>query len=494
MKGERIMSLTSLLASIINLSNVIGGLLWGWWTQLFLILVGGYLLVGTRFYVFRRFGYIMKNTMGKMFEKRENKTVGLTSVQAVLGALAGTIGMGNIAGTASAIAVGGPGAVFWMWLFAFLGMSLKTAEVTLAVHYREVAPDGSYIYGGPMYYMRKALNAKALAVVFSVGLILNAVLMAATMQTHTIIEAVNYAYNINPYIIGGVIVVLTMLVVLVGLKGIGKVCEALVPAMTLIWFLIALVVVGSNISNVPYAISQIFIHAFTSVSAAGGFVGASVALAIQQGAARGTGSNDAGVGVAPCIHATADVEHPFKQGMWGTTEVFVDTIVVCTLTALIILTPKDIWSSGGTGVALTMSAIETVLPANISNFLVTLCIFAFCFSTVLVFYVYFETACVNLFGENAFKYLKWLYFIVPAAFAGYTNVNALYGGFANIGSGLCLLPNLIAVALLGKPFFGLLKDWEGERKYDTAITDKNHQYIKMSKEYERELASKMGGK
>lgn len=481
--------LEGIVSSIIELSNVIGGLLWGWYTQAFLILVGVYMLVGTKFYVFRKFGYIMKNTLGKMFEKTENNTAGLTSVQAVLGALAGTIGMGNIAGTASAISIGGPGAVFWMWLFAFLGMSVKTAEVTLAVHYREVAPDGSSIYGGPMYYMRKAMNAKALSVVFTIGLILNCVFMASTMQTHTIIESVNRAYNINPYLIAAVCVVLAALAVLGGLKSIGKVCEIMVPVMTVVWFAIAIIVIGGNISDVPHALASIFINAFTPTSAVGGFVGASIATAIQQGAARGTGSNDAGVGVAPCIHATADVEHPFKQGLWGTAEVFIDTIVVCTMTALIILTPEDVWCSGESGVALTMAAVETVIPASISNVLVTLCIFGFCFSTVLSFYVYYETACVSLFGEKAFKVLKWLYFIFPLVFAGYANVNALYGGFANIGSGLCLLPNLIALVVLAKPFFGLVKDWEsGERKYDTAITDKNHHYIKMCKSYEEELA------
>lgn len=476
------MNFKEIVSSIIDMSNVFGGLLWGWYTQLFLILVGIYLLVGSKFYVFRKFRYIIKNTIGKMFEKKDNKTAGLSSVQAVFGALAGTIGMGNIAGTASAIAVGGPGAVFWMWIFAFLGMSIKTAEVTLAVHYREVASDGSSIYGGPMYYMRKAMNAKVLSIIFSIGLILNCVLMASTMQTHTIIEAVTASYDINPYLIAIAVVALTMMAVLGGLKSIGKVCEFLVPIMTVVWFLIAGTVIIGNIANVPHAVSSIFVNAFTPTSATGGFLGASISLAIQQGAARGTGSNDAGVGVAPCIHATANVEHPFLQGIWGAVEVFIDTIIVCTLTALIILTPNDIWSSGASGVALTMSAINTVFPQSIGNFLVTICIFGFCFSTVLSFYVYYETACVNLFGKKSFKFLKWLYFLFPLAFAGYADVNALYGGFANIGSGLCLLPNLIAIVILAKPFFGLLHDWEsGERKYDTSITDLNHNYIKMCK-------------
>lgn len=477
-----------LISAIVDASNVFGDYLWGWYTQAFLILVGIYLLIGTRFYVFRRFGYVMKMTLGKAFDREKTKTAGLTPVQAVLGALAGTIGMGNIAGTASAIAIGGPGAVFWMWVFAFLGMTIKTAEVTLAVHYREVAPDGSSIYGGPMYYMERGLNhSKWLAVVFSVGLILNSVFMAATMQAHTIIETVQSAYGIDPYVCGTVIIVLAMLAILGGLKQIGKVCEFLVPIMTMIWFCIAVAVLWGNRANVLPALGQIFKDAFMPTSAVGGFLGSSIALVMQQGAARGTGSNDAGVGVAPCIHATADVEHPFKQGLWGITEVFVDTIIVCTLTALIILTPDGVWSSGKSGVALTMAGIETVLSADITNLLVTVCIFAFCFSTIIVFYVYFETACVDLFGQRSFKVLKWFYFIVPLVFAGYSKVDALYGGFANIGSGLCLLPNLVAICLLAKPFFGLLKDWEGERRYDTAVVDKDHHYIKMSRSYERKL-------
>lgn len=477
---------TEFITQFIALSNVIGNLLWGWYTQAFLLLIGAYLLIGTRLYVFRKFAYILKNTLGKAFEKRTTDTAGLTPVQAVLGALAGTIGMGNIAGTASAIAVGGPGAVFWMWLFAFLGMSLKMQEVTLAVHYREVAPDGSSIYGGPMYYMKKALNAKALAALFSVGLILNCLFMADTMQIHTIIEATQEAYHINGYVICGVVVILAMSAILGGLKKIGRVCEILVPAMTVIWLVVAVVVLLGNFQHIPAAIQSIFSDAFRSTVAAGGFLGASLSLTIQQGAARGTGSNDAGVGVAPCLHATADVEHPIKQGMWGATEVFIDTIIVCSLTAFIILSPEGVWHSGKTGVALTMAAINTVVPAKITNFVVTLCISAFCLSTVIAFFVYYQTACVNLFGEQAFKYLKWLYFIIPMMFAEYKNVNALYGGFANIGSGLCLLPNLIALAFLTKPFFGLLKDWEsGERKYDTSITDKNHHYIKMCDAYRK---------
>lgn len=478
------------ITQFIAYSNVIGNLLWGWYTQAFLLLMGAYLLIGTRFYVFRRFGYIMKNTLGKAFEKRTTDTAGLTPVQAVLGALAGTIGMGNIAGTASAIAVGGPGAVFWMWAFAFLGMSLKMQEVSLAVHYREVAPDGSSIYGGPMYYMRKALNAKALSIVFSIGLILNCLFMADTMQIHTIIEATQEAYHINSYIIAGVVVALSMVAILGGLKKIGRVCEILVPAMTVIWLCVALIVLFGNIQHVPAAIASIFSDALHPTAAVGGFLGSSISLTIQQGAARGTGSNDAGVGVAPCLHATADVEHPIKQGMWGATEVFIDTIVVCSLTAFIILAPRGVWHSGKTGVALTMSAINTVIPASIANFIVTFCIFAFCFSTVIAFFVYYQTACVNLFGEQKFKFIKWLYFLVPIVFAEYKNVNALYGGFANIGSGLCLLPNLIALAFLTKPFFGLLKDWEsGERKWDTAYTDKAHDYIKMCDAYRQKIES-----
>lgn len=478
----------TIISSFIDLTNTIGSFLWGPWTQLFLIGIGIYLTLGTGFYQVRKFGYIMKNTVGKIFKKREDSKVGLTEIQAVMGALAGTIGMGNIAGTASAIAVGGPGAVFWMWIFAFFGMMVKTAEVTLAVHYREVSADGKEIHGGPMYYMRKALNSKLLAGLFSFGLFFNALLMASTMQTHTIVDAAQAAYGWNPYIVAAVVIVLTALAVLGGLKKIGKVCENLVPAMTVVWILTAVAVIILNVDQLPRVFSQIFVEAFVPTAAAGGFVGASVAMAIQQGAARGTGSNDAGLGVAPCIHATADVEHPFKQGLWGTAEVFIDTIVVCTMTAFIILAPADVWSSGQSGVALTLLGLQSIMPNFLANLILNVCVFAFCFSTVLVFFVYYETATINLFGQKSFKYLKWLYFVFPVLFAGYADVNALYGGFANIATALCLLPNLVALVLLSKPFFGLMKDYtSGEHKYATALTDINHQYIKVHPAYEKEL-------
>ena len=477
-----------IINGFVELCNTVGGFLWGPWTQIFLIAVGIYLTIGTKFYQVRKFGYIMKNTVGTIFQKREDSKVGLTEVQAVMGALAGTIGMGNISGTASAIAIGGPGAVFWMWIFAFFGMMIKTSEVTLAVHYREVSPDGKEIHGGPMYYMKKALNSKLLAVIFSFGLFFNALLMASTMQTHTIVEAAGASYGFNPYVVAVVVVGLAALAILGGLKSIGKVCETFVPVMTVIWILAALYILATNFTQIPRVFSSIFLEAFAPTPAAGGFVGASVAMAIQQGASRGTGSNDAGLGVAPCIHATAEVDHPFKQGLWGTAEVFIDTIIVCTMTAFIILAPVGAdgvptWASGESGVALTLLGMQQSMPAFMADLIVNICVAAFCFSTVLVFYVYYETASINLFGKKSFKYIKWLYFIFPIAFAGYTNVNALWGGFANVATGLCLLPNLIALVLLSGSFFGLVKDYDGERKYLTAITDKSHQYIKTHPAY-----------
>ena len=472
----------AVISAIVDFFNVVGNFLWGPWTQIFLLCVGAYLLIGTKFYVFRRFGYIMKNTLGKMFKKQETDTKGLTSVQAVLSALAGTIGMGNISGTASAIAVGGPGAVFWMWLFAFFGMSVKTCEVTLAVHYRDVDKDGT-VHGGPMYYMKKALNAKVLAIIFSIGLFFNALLMAGTMQLHTVVEAADASYGWNPYVVAAVLVVLMAFAVLGGVKSVGKVCGVLVPFMTVIWIALAIISICFNVTEIPRVFAQIFEGAFNGTAATGGFTGATIALAVQQGAARGTGSNDAGVGVAPCVHATADVSHPFLQGMWGTAEVFIDTIIVCTMTALIILLPENVWNSGETGVALTLKGLTAVLPAAPANAILNICVAAFCFSTALVFYIYYETASINLFGKKSFKYIRWLYFIFPLVFAGYSNVNALWNGFANTATALCLLPNLVALVLLAKPFFGLIKDWEGDHKYDTAKVDGTDHYIKVSEKY-----------
>ena len=429
----------------------------------------------------------MKNTLGSMFKKSEASTNRLTSVQAVMSALSGTIGMGNIAGTASAIAVGGPGAVFWMWVFAFTGMSLKMAEVTLAVHYRDVDANGK-TYGGPMYYMKKALNSKLLACIFCFGLFFNCLMMSATMQTHTIAESLNASFNINPYITAIVVCLLTFLAVQGGIKIVGKTCEVLTPVMTIVWVVTALIVLFSNFTHIPRVFELIIVHAFSPTAAVGGFAGSTIAQAIKQGPARGTGSNDAGVGVAPCIHATAEVDHPFRQGLWGSTEVFVDTIIVCSMTAFIILAPVDVWSSGATGVTLTLAGLQSVLPTTLADIVLNLCVAAFCFSTVLVFFVYYETASVYLFGQKFFKVVKWLYFIVPILFAGYANVDKLWGGFANIASGLCLLPNLVALILLSRPYFALIKDFEGEQKYKTAYTDKTKDYIKVHPEYKKSIS------
>ena len=474
----------AIISAIVDIFNAIGNFLWGPWTQIFLICTGLYLMFGTKFFVFRKFGTLMKETMGQMFKKQETDTKGLTSVQAVFSALAGTIGMGNIAGTASAIAVGGPGAVFWMWLIAFLGMTVKTSEVTLAVHYRDVDGDGN-IHGGPMYYMKKALNAKVIAVVFSIGIFFNALLMADVMQLHTIADTTSAAYGWNPYIVVGVMIVLMLLACLGGLKSVGKVCGTLVPIMTILWIGIAILAIILNIGEVPRAFGEIFGGAFSGTAATGGFAGSTIALAIQQGAARGTGSNDAGLGVAPIIHATADTDHPFKQGMWGAAEVFIDTIIVCTMTALLIILPEGVWNSGETGSALSLKGLQAVLPLHVANVVMIIALAAFCFSTTLVFYVYFETATINLFGKNSFKYVKWLYFIMPLVFAGYTDVDKLWGGLANTATGLCLLPNLVVLVMLAPVFFTLLKDWEsGEKKYATKITDGNtDHYVKLSPNY-----------
>lgn len=467
----------NIISAIVDGSVAIANFLWGPWTQIALLVIGAYLMIGTKFYAVRKFGYVMKTTLGMLFHKQTTQTKGLTQVQAVMGALAGTIGMGNIAGTATAIAIGGPGAVFWMWIFAFFAMTVKCAEVTLAVHYREVSPDGE-IHGGPMFYMEKAIGSKLLSKLFSFGLFVNAILMASVMQIHTVVDSAQSTYGWNPYIVAGVLCLILIFACIGGLKSVGKVCGTLVPIMSLVWIITGIVVVVAKIGNLPHAFGLIFGNAFTGSSAVGGFAGSTIALAIKQGASRATGSNDAGLGLAPCVHATADVEHPFKQGMWGITEVFIDTIVVCTFTALIILLPIDVWHSGATGVSLTLEGLRSVLPTGLADIIVNVCVAAFCFSTTVVFYVYFEDASNNLFGKKPFKYLRWAFFLFPVIFAGYGNVNNLFDGFANMATGLCLWPNLIAIVILSKPFFGLLKDYEsGERLYDTAKIDPTGNFI-----------------
>jgi AGCS family alanine or glycine:cation symporter len=463
----------------LGLVTRVSDLLMGTPTMLFIASVSVYLTVRSRFFQVTSFGYIMRNTFGRLFDRgNDQDSERMTPFQATSTSLAGTVGMGNMAGVATALTIGGPGAIFWMWILAFFGMITKAAEVTLGVHYREVDERG-HVHGGPMYYINKALGWKALAVLFSVGVTINCFFSSSLLQAHTVGRAFNASYGLNPYLVTAGMGITTAIVAIGGVRRIGHFCEKLVPIMTSIYMLGGLVILLANVSQLPGVIGQIITYAFSPAPAIGGFAGAAVLSAMQMGMARGMLSNEAGLGTAPMVHSNAETPHPFRQGLWGAAEVFVDTTVVCTTTAFVILSAGVI-SNGTTGIELLLEAFATHYSPAVANAFISVAILTFCLSTQIGFFVYFETAVVSLIGEGAFRYVKWIYFLPGVMFAGITNVEQLWA-LANISVVASAIPNLVALLLLGGVFMTLMRDYlSGENKFATAITDRSKQYVQMA--------------
>ena len=356
-----------MLELITKVNGAVNAFVWGIPAMILILGVGLYLTIGTRMIQLRKFGHSMKETIGRVFAKTESKHGSITPFQAVCTALSATVGTGNIAGVAGAIAIGGPGAVFWMWISALLGMCTKFVEVTLAVHFRERNRQGDWV-GGPMYFIKNGLGKKWmwLAITFAA---LGAVTVFGTgnaTQVNAIITSINSAlYNFGvvpengiPAVnlgIGIVIAILTGLVLLGGVKRIGRVAEKLVPFMALLYVVLGIGVVVINIKHVPGVFGMIFQGAFNPQAVTGGIVG-SMFLSLRNGVARGIFSNEAGLGTASIAHASADTDNPVKQGLFGIFEVFCDTIIICTLTALVILCSGVTVNYGqAAGAALTIS-------------------------------------------------------------------------------------------------------------------------------------------
>jgi AGCS family alanine or glycine:cation symporter len=464
-------------------------LMWGPWTMIFIAFVSVFLTVRGRFFQASRFAYIMRNTFGQIFDRAgDQDKERMTPFQATTTSLAGTVGMGNMAGVATALSLGGPGAIFWMWVLAFFGMITKTVEITIAVHYRDVDENG-HVHGGPMYYIRKALGWKSLAVLFSIGVTFNAFFSSSLLQAHTVGRAFHASYGVSPFLITAAMAIVTATVTLGGVRRIGRFCEALVPFMTVTYLAGGLLIVVANASEIPAVVGQIFHYALAPAPAVGGFAGATVMMALQMGMARGMLSNEAGLGTAPMVHANAETDHPFKQGLWGAAEVFVDTTVVCTITALVILS-SGVLGDGKTGIEMLLLAFATHYSVDAANAFISIAILTFCLSTQIGFFVYFETALVTLIGEKAFGRVKWIYFLPGVVFAGVTNVDQLWA-LANISVAASALPNLVALMMLSGVFLVLMRDYlEGDNRYATRVIDKNRQYVKLaSPENQREIAS-----
>lgn len=457
-----------MLSTIEAINSAVNNFIWGVPAMICIIGVGLVLSFRTRFLQIRKFPYAMKVTFGRMFKKREASDGAMTPFQAVCTALAATVGTGNIAGVAGAIAIGGPGAVFWMWISAILGMCTKFSEVTLAVHFREKNVHGDLV-GGPMYYIKNGLKKHWhwLAYLFSVFGVLTVFGTGNATQVNTITTAINTAlmnYHVISkdavptvnLVVGIILAVLIALILLGGIRRIGRVTEKLVPFMALIYIVLAVGVILFNIGHVPAVFASIIEGAFHPAAVTGGAVG-SFFMSMKKGVSRGIFSNEAGLGTGSIAHACADTRKPVKQGFFGIFEVFVDTIVICTLTALVILCSQVPVSYGqAVGAELTISGFTATYGNWVSIFTaVAMCCFAF--STIIGWGLY-GTRCIEfLFGSRVNKPFMLVYALV--AIVGATMDLGLMWSIAETFNGLMAIPNLTAVFLLSGVVVKLVKEY-----------------------------------
>ena len=465
-----------MLQTIESINNAVNNFIWGVPAMICIIGVGLYLSLRTGFIQIRKFPYALKTTLGRIFKKKEASDGSMTPFQAVCTALAGTVGTGNIAGVAGAIAIGGPGAVFWMWISAILGMCTKFTEVTLAVHFRERNKKGDYV-GGPMYYIKNGLSKKwqILAILYSAFGVLTVFGTGNATQVNTITTAIDTAlinFNIIPesasktlnLVLGIVIMLLVGMVLLGGIKRIGSVSEKLVPFMALLYIVLAIGVVVLNFERVPAVFHDIVYGAFNPAAVTGGVIG-SFFLSLKKGVSRGIFSNEAGLGTGSIAHACADTSKPVKQGMFGIFEVFTDTIVICTLTALVILCSGVAVDYGkAAGAELTILGFTSTYGSWVSIFTaIAMCCFAF--STAVGWGLYGARCIEFLFSEKVIKPFMVIYSLV--AILGATANLGLMWSIAETFNGLMAIPNLIALFLLSGTVVKLTKEYfagEGKTK------------------------------
>ena len=463
-----------MLQTIAAVNQAVNNFIWGVPAMVCIIGVGLLLSVRTGFIQIRKFPYAIKTTIGRMFRKRDASDGAMTPFQAVCTALAATVGTGNIAGVAGAIAIGGPGAVFWMWCSALLGMCTKFSEVTLAVHFRERNANGELV-GGPMYYIKNGLakHWRWLAAIYALFGVLTVFGTGNATQVNTIITAIDAALNqyavvsdkamatVN-LVIGIVVAMLVALVLLGGVKRIGSVSEKLVPFMALTYVVLALGVVLLNLPRLPEVFTSIVAGAFNPAAFTGGAVG-SLFLSMQKGVSRGIFSNEAGLGTGSIAHACADTKKPVKQGMFGIFEVFADTIVICTLTAMVILCSGTTVNYGtAAGAELTISGFTTTYGGWASIFTaVALCCFAF--STIIGWGLYGSRFLVFLCRSD--KVAKPFFLVYSfVSILGATMDLGLLWSIADTFNGLMSIPNLIALLLLSGTVVELTKDYFAKEK------------------------------
>lgn len=460
---------SSLINKITTVNSAVNSFAWGPIMLLLLVGSGIYLTFRTGFLQVRKFGFIMKNTVGSLFSKKTGKKSGdtknLTPFQAVTTALAGTVGTGNIAGVTGAVFVGGPGAVFWMWVSAFFGMCTKYAEIALSMKYRERDKDGVY-HGGPMYYITHGLgkNFKWLAVIFALLGALASFGIGNIAQSNEIAGAVNSLTGLSPFWVGVILAIIVAIVVLGGAKRIGQVTSYIVPFMAIFYILAGIAVIAIKITDIPAAFVQIFRGAFSLKSIGGGIFGYVIMTAMRQGFARGVFSNEAGLGSAPIAHAASTTEEPVEQALWGVFEVFIDTIVICSITGFAVILSGVLDTTGGLDAfaskgAAAAAAFNAILPGTIGGIVIQISLIFFALSTVLSWCYYGSTCLAYITKNNRVLDLLYKLVFIGICIVGAVGSGTLMWDISDTLNGLMALPNLIALIPLAGVVAKMTKDY-----------------------------------
>ena len=424
---------------LVDVLNRIDSIVWGPWLLI--------LLVGTGVFLSCRLGFLqvmkLPRALKLIFFARNKGDGDIDSFKALCTALAATVGTGNIVGVATAIKLGGPGALFWMWLAAFFGMATKFSEGCLAVKFRQVDADGN-IAGGPMYYIEMGLGKKwkPLAIAFALFGIMTAMLgSGTTTQMNAITASINAGFGVSTYITCAIITILVAIITFGGLQSISKTASKIVPAMAVIYFVVTVIFLGMNASELPHAISEVITGAFNGTAAAGGFAGAGLMLTIRSGIARGLYSNESGLGSAPIVAAAAKTKWPTEQGLISMTGTFIDTIIICTLTGLTIIV-SGVWTGTTNGAEMTQAAFATSY-GSLAPFILTISLTLFAFTTIIGWNYYGERCWEYLFGTKTIPIYRIGYIIVLAS-AVFLKLEAIWA-LADIVNGLMAIPNLIAL-------------------------------------------------
>jgi len=445
-----------ILALITDLIKQLNSIVWGPLMLVLILGTGLMLMIGLKGMPIAKLGYGFKMLWAGRETKTQNGEGDIAPFNALMTSLSATIGTGNIAGVATAIFLGGPGALFWMWMTALVGMATKYAEAVLAVHFRETDENGNKV-GGPMYYIKNGLGKRFawLGTTFAIFGALAGFGIGNTIQANSVADVLSSSFGVPPLLTGLVIAVLVAMVLIGGIKRIAHVAGRLVPFMAIAYVLAGIVILGLHVDKIPAAFELIFIHAFTPIAATGGFAGAAVWAAIRFGVARGVFSNEAGLGSAPIAHAAATTNSPVRQGTIAMIGTFIDTLIICSITGLVIIV-SGAWTSGETGATLSSVAFESALP-GLGGYVVTFGLSLFAFTTILGWSIYGEKCVEYLFGVRSITPFRILW-IIAVPIGAVSNLSFIWL-VADTLNALMALPNLIALILLSPVVFKLTREY-----------------------------------